>query len=164
MTVGAAQIAFKTSGLLPDRNTWIAGQGPLTLLYAVQVIRAGGTLGGILNLDDPGRRWRALPHVPRALADIRKGLAWIKEIRGAGIPFFRASDVRAEGAGSLSRISFETKGKLRAEPADLLLLHDGVIPSVQITRALLCAHEWSEPQRCWWQSIRPGNRRLPLRS
>ena len=34
-------------------------------------------------------------------------------------------------------------------PADLLLLHDGIIPSVQITRALGCAHAWDDAQRCW---------------
>jgi NADPH-dependent 2,4-dienoyl-CoA reductase/sulfur reductase-like enzyme len=32
MTVGAAQIALKTGGLLPDGQTWLAGQGPLLLL------------------------------------------------------------------------------------------------------------------------------------
>ncbi|HEY1413895.1 MAG TPA: FAD-dependent oxidoreductase, partial [Rhodopila sp.] len=36
MTVGAAQIALKTGGLLPDKGTWLAGQGPLLLLYVTQ--------------------------------------------------------------------------------------------------------------------------------
>ena len=40
MTVGAAQIALKTAGLVPNGATWIAGQGPLLLLYA-----AAGTAG-----------------------------------------------------------------------------------------------------------------------
>jgi NADPH-dependent 2,4-dienoyl-CoA reductase/sulfur reductase-like enzyme len=31
----------------------------------------------------------------------------------------------------------------------LLLLHDGVIPSVQISRAVGCAHWWNDTQRCW---------------
>ena len=44
MTVGAAQVALKTGRLVPDGGTWIAGQGPLTVLYAAQAIRAGGKL------------------------------------------------------------------------------------------------------------------------
>jgi bacterioferritin-associated ferredoxin len=49
----------------------------------------------------------------------------------------------------LQRIRFRAAGRERDEPASLLLLHDGVIPSVQITRALGCAHEWDGAQRCW---------------
>ena len=52
MTVGAAQIALKTGGLLPDGRTWLAGQGPLLLLYATQVLDAGGRIAGIIDLSD----------------------------------------------------------------------------------------------------------------
>jgi len=149
MTVGAAQIALKTGGLVPDGNTWIAGQGPLPILYAAQAIRAGGKIAGILDLALPSARWRALRHLPGAITDLRKGLAWLREIKSARVPIYRASDIRAEGDGALSRISFQANGKRRTEPADLLLLHDGVVPSIQITRALGCAHVWDERQRCW---------------
>ncbi|MSP01578.1 MAG: FAD-dependent oxidoreductase [Acetobacteraceae bacterium] len=152
MTVGAAQIALKTSGLVPSGACWIAGQGPLLMLYAVQALRAGGRLAGILDLSDRGAVLPALRHLPGALpafADLRKGLAWRWEIARAGVKWIRASDLRAEGDGALSRIRFRAGGQDRSEPADLLLLHDGVMPSVQITRALGCAHEWDEAQRCW---------------
>jgi NADPH-dependent 2,4-dienoyl-CoA reductase/sulfur reductase-like enzyme len=148
MTVGAAQIALKTGGLVPD-GAWIAGQGPLTLLYAAQAIRAGGKLSGILDLSDRSARWRAVRYLPAALGDLRKGFGWLRELRRAGVPVYHASDVRAEGDGTLRRISFQIGGSRRTEPADLLLLHDGVIPSIQITRALGCAHVWDERQRCW---------------
>jgi NADPH-dependent 2,4-dienoyl-CoA reductase/sulfur reductase-like enzyme len=147
MTVGAAQIALKTGRLVPEGNSWIAGQGPLTLLYAVQAIRAGGRFAGILDLSSA--RWRAVRHLPGAIADARKGLRWLREIRKARVPIWRAGGLRAEGDGGLSRISFNVRGRRRTEPADLLLLHDGVIPSIQITRALGCEHVWDERQRCW---------------
>jgi NADPH-dependent 2,4-dienoyl-CoA reductase/sulfur reductase-like enzyme len=149
MTVGAAQIALKTGRLVTDGNTWIAGQGPLTLLYAVQAIRAGGKLAGILDLSRPSARWRAMRHLPGAITDIRKGLGWLREIRKSGVPIWRATDPYAEGNGVLSRISFKLKFRRRTQPADTLLLHDGVIPSIQITRALGCAHTWDERQCCW---------------
>ena len=149
MTVGAAQIALKTGGLVPDGETWIAGQGPLTILYAVQALRAGGRISGILNMAAPAARWRALRYLPGAIPDMRKGLTWLREIQDAGVPVIRASDLRAEGDGALRRIFFNVSGKPRSEPADLLLLHDGVMPSIQITRALGCAHVWDERQRCW---------------
>jgi bacterioferritin-associated ferredoxin len=152
MTVGAAQIALKTAGLVPSGNTWMAGQGPLLLLYAVQALRAGGRFAGVLDLSDRRARWAALPHLPRAsraFSELRKGLLWWREINRAGVQWIRAGDLRAEGEGALSRIRFRADGRERTEPADLLLLHDGVIPSVQITRALGLAHGWDAAQRCW---------------
>lgn len=152
MTVGAAQIALKTSGLLPTGATWIAGQGPLLLLYTVQALRAGGRIAGILDLSDGTAPLRALRHLPvalRAFDDISKGLAWRREISRAGVAWLSATALSAEGDAALQRITFRAGGHDRMERADLLLLHDGVIPSVQITRALGCAHEWDAGQRCW---------------
>lgn len=149
MTVGAAQIALKTGGLVPDERTWIAGQGPLIYLYAAQALRAGGRIGGILELG-PRNRWRALPHLPAAWADIRRGMEWIVAIRRAGVPIHRATALVAEGTGTLTGLSFDRNGERHTVPADLLLLHDGVIPSIQITRALGCAHAWNPRQRCWY--------------
>jgi NADPH-dependent 2,4-dienoyl-CoA reductase/sulfur reductase-like enzyme len=150
MTVGAAQIALKTGGLLPDGRTWLAGQGPLLLLYANQVLDAGGQIAGVIDLSDHRSPLRAARHVSLgALADIRKGLAWQRRLRAAKLRWIRASELRANGDATLQSIAFRTRDGLRTEPADMLLLHDGVIPSVQMTRAIGCAHAWNATQRCW---------------
>ena len=98
MTVGGAQIALKTAGLVPSGATWIAGQGPLLLLYAAQALRAGGRIAGILDLSDPAARWNAFRHLPGALrtpALLAKGIAWRREIRRAGVSWLRADSLRA---------------------------------------------------------------------
>jgi NADPH-dependent 2,4-dienoyl-CoA reductase/sulfur reductase-like enzyme len=150
MTVGAAQIALKTGGLLPDERTWLAGQGPLLLLYVNQVLDAGGQIAGVIDLSP---RYAALVAVPRlslsALPDLRKGLAWRQRLKAAGVCWVRATGLRADGEGALRSITFTTAQGPRTEPADMLLLHDGVIPSIQMSRAIGCAHGWSEAQRCW---------------
>ena len=152
MTVGAAQIALKTGGLVPSGRSWIAGQGPLLLLYAVQALRKGGRIAGVLDLSPPDAWTGAASRVLGALRSpsaLRKGLAWQREITRAGVPWIRAAALRAEGDGRLERIRFTSEGRGCVESADLLLLHDGVIPSVQLSRALGCAHEWNAAQRCW---------------
>jgi NADPH-dependent 2,4-dienoyl-CoA reductase/sulfur reductase-like enzyme len=152
MTVGAAQIALKTSGLVPTGATWIAGQGPLLLLYAVQALRAGGKLAGVLDLADPAAPRHALAHLPGALRSpvlLGRGLAWRGRIIRSSIPWLHASELRALGNGALREITFRADGRERRERADLLLLHDGVVPSVQITRALGCEQAWDTAQRCW---------------
>lgn len=156
MTVGGAQIALKTAGLVPDGTSWIAGQGPLLLLYVVQALRAGGHIAGVLDLSDGTAPLRALRHLPGALGlagDLRKGLSWRRDIAGAGVRWISAADVRAIGDDRLSHIEFRAGGRLQRETADLLLLHDGVIPSVQLTRALGCAHDWDTTQRCWKPAV-----------
>lgn len=152
MTVGAAQIALKTGGLVPKGDVWIAGQGPLPLLYAVQALAAGGRIAGVLDLAAPAGRRRALAHLPRALrapSYLARGIAWRLALRRAGVRWIRAAEPSAEGDGRLERIRFVADGAIRTEPASMLLLHDGVIPSVQITRALGCAHVWDAAQHCW---------------
>jgi NADPH-dependent 2,4-dienoyl-CoA reductase/sulfur reductase-like enzyme len=159
MTVGAAQIALKTGGLLPDSGTWLAGQGPLLLLYANQVLDAGGRIAGIIDLSDGFASIRALRHVTlAALPEISRGLAGRRRLSRAGVRRIAASDLRAEGETSLRAVSFFTSTGWQSEPADLLLLHDGVIPSTQITRALGCAHTWSDTQRCWYSVIDDNGR------
>jgi NADPH-dependent 2,4-dienoyl-CoA reductase/sulfur reductase-like enzyme len=150
MTVGAAQIALKTGGLVPSGRTWLVGQGPLLLLYATQVLDAGGQIAGVIDLSDGFAPVRALRHLSlSALPEIRRGLAWRRRLSKAGMRWIAASDVRAEGDTAVRTVSFRTRRGWETEDADLVLLHDGVIPSVQMTRAVGCAHTWSDTQRCW---------------
>ncbi|MEI6160839.1 MAG: NAD(P)/FAD-dependent oxidoreductase [Roseococcus sp.] len=146
MGVGATQILMKTAGLLPEGKTWLAGQGPLLWLYAAQLLDKGVRPAGILDLS-PGRiPWRHLPMALRAPGYLAQGLSWMWRIRRAGVPVIRAREVAALGSGRLSAIAVDG----REFPADLLLLHDGVVPNTQVTRALPgCAHLWDQAQACF---------------
>lgn len=149
MTVGAAQILMKTAGMVPDGRVWIAGQGPLLWLYAAQVLAKGGTLGGIVQFDNPDARKRALPYLLPALRAPRYlmlGLAWMRAVRRAGVAVHCARDIAAEGDGKVERLVFDGQ----SVPVDTLLLHDGVVPNTQVTRAIQgCRHEWDAGQQCW---------------
>lgn len=151
MSVGAAQILLKSGGLVPDEDTWIAGQGPLLLLYVNQVLQAGGRIAGILDLSKPD--WlKCLLHFPHALtmpSYLLKGLVWRYRIWRAGIEWIGASSLGARGASKLERISFRSKNGDETRAAGMLLLHDGVVPQTGITRALDCAHVWDDDERCW---------------
>jgi bacterioferritin-associated ferredoxin len=104
----------------------------------------------VIDLSDGFAPIRAMRHMTvSALPDIRRGMAWRSRLSQAGVPWIAASDIRAEGEAALRAISFRTRFGWQTKDADTLLLHDGVIPSVQMTRALGCAHEWNEAQRCW---------------
>jgi len=168
MTVGAAQILLKTSGQVPDQPVWIAGSGPLVLVYIKQLLQAGGRVAGWLDTAPPQSWRRGLPHLLSALGgwrDLRKGYRWMQALRKAKIPIYRGvTDIRAEGEGCLSQIVFQAAGGVRQHvPAQLLLVHEGIVPSIHVTRALECKLDWVPAQRCfsprtdkWGHTSQPG--------
>jgi thioredoxin reductase len=152
MTVGAAQILLKTGGNVPASRVVIAGQGPLPLLYATQLIGAGVRPAAILDTTPRGALRRVLPHAIGALRNagqLIRGLGFIATIRRAGVPMVRATDVQALGDGRLARVRYRTQGATREIDAELLLLHEGVAPHTHLAMSLGCAHVWDERQLCW---------------
>jgi thioredoxin reductase len=153
LPVGAAQILLKNASEIPRRPVWVAGSGPLVLLYLVQLLRAGGTIAGWLDTTS-GHGWRrALPHALQARTawrDIAKGLQWEREVRRAGFPIIRGvTSLRGIGEERLERVEYQTvKGLKREVEAELLLVHEGVVPSIHITQAMSCEHVWNQTQSC----------------
>jgi len=152
MTAGAAQILLKTAGAVPHGPTVIAGQGPLCWLVAVQLLRAGAKevhfvettpAGRIARACLAGGWWRGLPL-------LREGLGLMREARRRGLKVLRhAGGLRILGDEQVAGLSWEG-GEIACRT---VLLHDGVIPSTHISRALGLAHRWHEAQRYWAPAI-----------
>jgi NADPH-dependent 2,4-dienoyl-CoA reductase/sulfur reductase-like enzyme len=153
MGAGAAQIMLKAAHAVPDGPVVLAGAGPLLLLVAQQLADAGAAVAAVLETTRPADYLAALPTLPGALrahAQLRKGLAMRRALRKARVPVF--SGVRrlgAVGGDRVEAVRFEHRGSAREIAANILLLHQGVVPNVQITRQLGCGHAWDEAQRCW---------------
>jgi len=147
ITVGAGQIMLKSANQIPQEPVWIAGSGPLALLYATQLLKAGGRIAGMLDTTPPNRNvWPTPAAALSATSDILRGLGWLKTIRRAGIPIFRGvHDLRAEGDEKLSRITFvDADNKHYAEDARLLMIHEGVVPRGHIASALGSEMVWND--------------------
>jgi NADPH-dependent 2,4-dienoyl-CoA reductase/sulfur reductase-like enzyme len=162
MTVGAAQILLKTADLIPGGRTVMAGQGPLLYLTARQLVRAGGPPSVILDTTPFANCRRAAGVLVRRRAGLRpllKGLAAMLAVKRAGVPIRRGvRGLRALGSGTLERVAWQ--GGETA--ANHLLLHEGIIPNVQISLALQLRHKWDDDQLCqrpvldpWGQSSVP---------
>ena len=154
MTVGAAQILMKSADDIPDRPVWIAGSGPLPLLYAQQLLESGGAIAGILDTAPRTNRYEALPHAMKALAcwdELLEGARWIRRLRRSAIAVIRGvTEIEAFGASKVDGIRYHTDaGNESTVPATLLLVHEGVVPDIHMTLALGCRHEWNDAQQCF---------------
>ncbi len=159
MTVGAAQTLLKTAGLAPGGRTVLAGTGPLLWLLASQYLAAGLTVDAILDTTPHKNRARALPHLPGFLFSpyLRKGVKLVLAVRGKVPIVPGVTELRAEGAGKVESISFRTgDGGGRTLPVDTLLLHQGVVPDVNLAMSVGVEHHWNDAQLCWSPRLDPN--------
>ncbi|MDW8313994.1 MAG: NAD(P)/FAD-dependent oxidoreductase [Rhodovarius sp.] len=161
MTVGGAQTLLKAQGLVPSGRVVLVGTGPLLWLFAAQMLAVGARPALILDTTPAGNARRALRHLPGFLASpyLARGLGLLRRVRRA-VPVRRGEHpaIRPRPAGGLL-IAWESG---EAE-ADLILLHQGVVPHLHAAQAAGCALAWSEAQACfvpvtdaWGESSIPG--------
>lgn len=152
MTVGAAQILLKQDFLVPE-GAVLVGSGPLLLLLAAQLAAAGRAPQAFIDTTPRANYVAALRHLPGALrahAQLRKGLAMMRALRRSSIDHISgAVALRIEGGERARAVTFSTGGRERSIEARLVLVHQGVVPNIQITRALRCDHLWDTTQLCW---------------
>jgi len=154
LTVGAAQILLKNAGQVPAGPVWVAGSGPLPLLYMVQLLRAGGQIAGYLDTTPTGQWLSALRHLPRALraaSDLTKGLHWSAMLRESKTPVVKGV-IELEGLGEdrIETVRYRTNtGATVTSKADTLLIHEGVVPHLHAPLSLDCAVAWNSAQDCY---------------
>ncbi|GHB23794.1 FAD/NAD(P)-dependent oxidoreductase [Salinicola rhizosphaerae] len=156
MGAGAAQVLLKTSGVAAQAPLVLAGSGPLLYLVAAQYSRAGAAVAAILETTPRENFRHAAGHIGGAVKGwryLRKGLSLLKELKRAGIRHeHQVTELHAEGNGRLQHVRWRTAARpdvWQQCDATTLLLHHGVVPNVQMTRALGGEHDWSEAQLCW---------------
>ncbi|MBB4581625.1 thioredoxin reductase [Rhizobium aethiopicum] len=146
MTAGAAQTMLKTSGTVPEGRVVLAGTGPLLYLLAAQFARASMPLLVILDTTPRANWLKALPHLPEFVASeyFRKGLGLLAEVRRSTRIIGGVTHIEAGGDGQLEFIEYEAAGRRGRFETDIVLLHQGVVPQVNLAMAAGCEHVWSD--------------------
>lgn len=167
MTVGAAQSVMKAAGIAPEGRLVLAGSGPLLLQFAAQCVAAEVPIAAIVDTAPGGALARAVWRLPAALPGWRtllKGAALMRSLARSGVPVHRgAHDLVVEGEGRVERLSFSAGGGRHSLDADVVCLHEGVVPNTQMTRLVGAEHRWVPVQRCfaptsddWGETTAPG--------
>jgi len=140
MTIGAGQTLVRRYGVAPGRRTLIAGNGPLGLQLAAELLARGGTLWGVADRARPqGGAGRGAA----ALADpalVARGLAYRARLALARIPVLQGWQIRRIDAGPplavhLQEISGEAT---RTIETDALCMGEGFAPQAELARLLGC--------------------------
>ncbi|MGR5143754.1 FAD-dependent oxidoreductase [Photobacterium sp. DNB23_23_1] len=155
MTAGACQAMMKASALVPNQAVMV-GTGPLLYLLAAQMIDAGAAPKAIVDTQHPSSYFSASKHIVSAWQGrkyLYKGLKLLAKVRRAGVKHYtKATNIKALGESSVNGISFEVGTVLHEFETEILLCHIGVIPNVQLTRALSIKHNWDSVQ-CSWSPV-----------
>ena len=152
MSVGGAQTMLKASGLIPDGRVVIAGCGPLLWLYADQLLKSGGQIQAILDTTDRSARPAAARH---ALSFARspylaKGLRLMAAVRRRVRVVSGITELAIEGATAADAVVYrQGSGQRQRMPADTVLLHQGVVPNVNLAMAAGVEHRWDPGQLCF---------------
>lgn len=151
---GAVNGLCKEADLTPSGTVVLAGSGPLLLLEASLLLEKGVKVAAILETTPQIPSPSILPEVPKALLGtpfLLKGVKMLWDIKKSGVKHYKSvKNLKAIGDQVLTSVEAEHGSKKLSFPADMLMLHFGVIPETHIYRMLNCHMEWNEKHRYWF--------------
>ena len=142
-SLGAAQIALKTQGLAMGRRVALCGTGPLLLLLAWQLTKAGAPPALVLDSTPWATTLRAAPGLARNPLMALRGLGWLARltVRTGAVP------LRIE-PGCTGLVWRDGRGEHRTE-VDAMALGWGLKPETQLADLAGVPFAFDPLQRLW---------------
>lgn len=157
MGAGGADILLRSGGTLstdPRSPVVLAGNGPLLLLLAGHLLRAGVEIAAWLDTGYWSRRLMSTALMPASVLDssyVAKGIGMALEVIKGKIPIIRGvTNIHAVGSDLLEKVVYEAGGKQHEIQSGTLLRHEGIIPRTHILNSMKAKHSWDNVQRYWY--------------
>jgi NADPH-dependent 2,4-dienoyl-CoA reductase/sulfur reductase-like enzyme len=151
-TAGGAQKLVKSERVLPGENILLAGTGPLQLVLADQILKAGGKIEAILEAGTIGRNWlQGLKGIWGNWDFLKEGLRYLRSIQKAGVPLLRSHIIlEARGDGQVeeavvAKVDKNWRPRLntaRSVKVDTICLGYGLVSSTELTMLAECEHKY----------------------
>jgi glycine/D-amino acid oxidase-like deaminating enzyme len=140
MTTGGLQTLVRTQRVSPGQRVLIAGNGPLNLQLACELLAGGVKPVAVLEAAAKPAigAWRELAAMARSAFDlVRDGWSMLRRLERAGVPVLWGTMLdRLEGDG---RVQAAVAGRQRFD-VDVVALNMGFQPEVNLARALGVPH------------------------
>jgi NADPH-dependent 2,4-dienoyl-CoA reductase/sulfur reductase-like enzyme len=155
-TAGGAQKLVKSERVLPGQNILLAGTGPLQLVLADQILKAGGKIAAILEAGHFVKNW--LPGLKGIWGNwdfLMEGLRYLRSIQKAGVPLLRNHIIlEAHGDGwveeaVIAKVDENWRPKrntARNVEVDTVCLGYGLVSSTELTMLAECEHQYDPGQ------------------
>jgi D-hydroxyproline dehydrogenase subunit alpha len=134
MYAGGAQSLIKSQRTLPGRSVVVAGSGPLPIIVAAQILRAGGNIAGFAPLHPVTAGAGNLTGLWCGREIVLEGLRYLATVMRARLPRFTGFvPIRALGTESLEGVVLARhdaegrvkRGSEREVPCDALVINYG---------------------------------------
>ena len=155
-TAGGAQKLVKSERVLPGQNILLAGTGPLQLVLADQILKAGGKIEAILEAGSLSGNWlQGLKGIWGNWDFLKEGLKYLECIRKAGVQLLRSHLIlEARGNGQVEEALIAKAdrnwrpipGTARSIEVDAICLGYGLVPSTELTMLAECEHDYDLKQ------------------
>ena len=166
-TAGAAQTMLKAQFVLPGRRTLMSGTGPFQLPVASQIVRAGGTVIGILEALSRRAFFKPFPQPWRHLDKLWEAQGYFATLLAHRVPLhYGQAVIEARGDGQVEEAVIApldgqgrpVLGRSRVVAVDSILTNCGFLPSLQLARLLGCDTAWDAAGSCWVASCSEDQR------
>lgn len=160
--LAASTILLKSHRVLPGSSTVVAGCGPLLAVVAVNIIKAGGKVEAIIDLNNKLDWIKILPSLLLNFTAFRQSISWLLKILFARVPIYFGCHIKKVSKKNnfleveFSKISKEgifKNSKKNKIITDCLVVGHGLIPSTEITKLMKSKHEYNHKRGGWIASI-----------
>lgn len=155
-SLGAAQVALKSQACSIGRQVVFMGSGPLLYLVAMQYLKAGAQIAGVLDTSRLRDQLSALPKLLARPGLLRNGLSFIAALRRAGVPVLSGIDpVEINGgADGVTGVAFlDARGRRRELTCDAVAMGYHLRPETQLADLARCAFRFDEQARQWFPEV-----------
>lgn len=158
VSAGGCLNLIKGQGIVPGRTVALAGNGPLLLVAAYSLIRAGVRVVAMAEAATVGAMLRQAPGLVASPALLRLGLKYRAAVLGAGVPFLSGhAVVSVGGTAGVERIDLAPvgldgtprSGRVRSFEVDAVVTGYGLTPSTEFARMVGCAMQYESLLGGW---------------
>lgn len=157
--LAAATALIKGQKMLPGRRVLVAGAGPLLAAVAMSVIKAGGEVAAVVDMNGMADWLREMPTMTSRPDLLTRGMAWMAELRLRGVPYlWRHAVVRASGTNAVQQVSvapIDRDGRVvpgareRSFEVDSVAVGHGLSPATEMPRLLGVAQVFDREIASW---------------
>jgi len=133
-TLGGAQVLLKEHGCLIGRRILFCGSSPLIYLAAKQYRAMGADIAAVVDTTSFAAKIGAVPNLLAAPQTFARGLAYMNDLRRAGVPMHHGVRLTAfEGSGGVERVRFRDRsGREHVVPCNAVAYGFGLKPEAQL--------------------------------